>query len=152
MNDIWKERWDERYRQDEFAYGELPNNYLREQLSKLELGFILFPAEGEGRNAVFAAQLGWAVSAFDISMEGKIKAIKLAEKNQVTIDYQIGELESLHFENEQFDVIALIYAHFPAAIKSHYHKSLNSYLKNGGIIILKRLAKNTLIMSLQTKK
>jgi len=57
----------------------LPNNYLKEQLSKLDVGSILFPAEGEGRNAVFAARLGWTVSAFDISTEGKLKAIKLAE-------------------------------------------------------------------------
>lgn len=141
MENIWKDRWDERYRQDEFAYGELPNIYLREQLSKLEVGSILFPAEGEGRNAVFAARFGWVVSAFDISMEGKLKATKLAEKNQVTIDYQVGELQSLHFENEPFDAIALIYAHFPAAIKSQYHKSLDSYLKNGGIIIFEAFSK-----------
>jgi hypothetical protein len=49
-------------------------------LIKLPIGSILFPAEGEGRNAVFAAKLGWAVSAFDISNEGKNKGIKLAKK------------------------------------------------------------------------
>ena len=52
INDIWTARWNERYRKEEFAYGEEPNNYLKEQLSKLPVGTILFPAEGEGRNAV----------------------------------------------------------------------------------------------------
>lgn len=80
VNDLWTSRWDDRYSEKEFAYGEEPNNYLKEQLSKLTPGPILFPAEGEVRNAVFAAKMGWNVSAFDISIKGKTKAIKLAEK------------------------------------------------------------------------
>lgn len=89
----WTQRWDDRYSSEEFAYGKEPNNYLKEQLEKLNPGAILFPAEGEGRNAIFAAKLGWNVSAFDISEEGKNKALKLAEANNVSIDYQVGELE-----------------------------------------------------------
>ena len=56
-----KERWDDRYSKPEFAYGEEPNNYLKEQLIRIPAGTILFPAEGEGRNAVYAATLGWKV-------------------------------------------------------------------------------------------
>src|SRR5678816_4533829 len=108
MKELWIDRWNERYSKDEFAYGEQPNKYLREQLEKLDGGTILFPAEGEGRNAVFAAKLGWKVSAFDISVEGKNKAFRLAETNNVTIDYQVGELQTLNYTAEQFDAIALI--------------------------------------------
>ena len=141
LNDIWTARWNDRYSKDEFAYGEEPNNYLKEQLTQLSAGTILFPAEGEGRNAVYAAKIGWSVSAFDISDEGKSKAIRLAEKNNVTIDYKVGELETLDFENEQFDAIALIYAHFPANIKSLYHKTFDKYLKSNGTIIFESFSK-----------
>jgi 2-polyprenyl-3-methyl-5-hydroxy-6-metoxy-1,4-benzoquinol methylase len=145
MNDNWTERWtnrwNERFGREEFAYGEEPNNYLKEQLVKLPPGNILFPAEGEGRNAVFAARLGWAASAFDISLEGKKKALKLAEANGVKLEYQLGELESLHYDSEQFDVIALIYAHFPPEIKSLYHKTLDKYLRCGGLIIFEAFSK-----------
>jgi len=141
MNDPWIKRWDDRYRQEEFAYGEQPNNYLKKQLEKLNAGSILFPAEGEGRNAVFAAGLGWKVSAFDISMEGKNKATRLAATKNVSIDYQIGELENLNYLPEQFDVIALIYAHFPANIKSQYHKMLDKYLRRNGLIIFEAFSK-----------
>ncbi len=141
LNDVWTARWNDRYSKDEFAYGEEPNNYLKEQLTKLTPGTILFPAEGEGRNAVYAAKLGWTVSAFDISSEGKNKAVKLAEKNNVTIDYKVGELQTLDFKTGQFDAVALIYAHFPADIKSHYHKLFDSYLKNNGIIIFESFSK-----------
>lgn len=141
MNNSWTERWNDRYSTDEFAYGEHPNNYLKEQLEKLNTGTILFPAEGEGRNAVFAAKLGWTVSAFDISVEGKNKALRLAKANNVTIDYQVGELQKLNYTPEQFDAIALIYAHFPSDIKSSYHKTLSNYLRKGGILIFEAFSK-----------
>lgn len=141
MKDTWTERWNERYSNDEFAYGEEPNNYLKEQLKKLTIGTILFPAEGEGRNAVFAAKLNWVVCAFDISIEGKNKALQLAETNNVIIDYQVGELHTLDYKAEQFDAIALIYAHFPATIKSLYHKTLDKYLRKNGIVIFEAFSK-----------
>lgn len=140
----WLDRWNDRYSNEEFAYGTEPNNYLKEQLERLKTGSILFPAEGEGRNAVFAAKQGWSVSAFDISAEGKNKALQLAEKNKVTINYQVGELETLDFHKEQFDVIALIYAHFPADIKSSLHQLLDQYLRKGGYIIFEAFSKNHL--------
>lgn len=144
MNDTWTERWNERFSAEEFAYGEEPNLYLKEQLEKLPNGKILFAAEGEGRNAVFAARLGWKVSALDISVEGKKKAQRLAEKNKVTLDYRVGELETLHFQPEEFDAIGLIYAHFPAEIKSFYHKTLDKYLHKGGIVIFEAFSKKHL--------
>ncbi len=152
MNNTWTQRWDDRYKSEEFAYGENPNNYLKEQIEKLETRTILFPAEGEGRNAIFAAKLGWKVSAFDISEEGKNKALRLAEINNVSIDYQVGELETLDFHAEQFDAIALIYAHFPATIKSDIHKQLNKLLRKGGIIIFEAFSKKHLEYVTQNEK
>src|SRR5579859_182874 len=98
MDNSWVGRWDDRYRSEEFAYGEKPNNFLKEQLEKLPVGAFLFPAEGECRNAVFAATLGWKVSACDISIEGKNKALRLAKANHVAIDYKVAELESLNYQ------------------------------------------------------
>jgi 2-polyprenyl-3-methyl-5-hydroxy-6-metoxy-1,4-benzoquinol methylase len=141
MADTWTDKWNDRYGKNEFAYGEQPNNYLKEQLEKLNKGKILFPAEGEGRNAVFAAKLGWTVSAFDISSEGQKKALQLAERNKVIIDYQIGYLETLNFREGEFDVIALIYAHFPPDIKSYYHRALDKYLRKDGLIIFEAFSK-----------
>ena len=144
MADTWTERWNERYSKEEFAYGIQPNNYLKEQIENLPVGSVLFAAEGEGRNAVFAAKLGWKVCAFDISVEGKNKALQLAKTNNVTIDYQVGILETLNYKPGEFDAIALIYAHFPAIYKSPYHKTLNTYLRTGGVIIFEAFSKKHL--------
>ncbi|MHB8261121.1 MAG: class I SAM-dependent methyltransferase [Bacteroidia bacterium] len=136
-----KEFWNERYSQEAFAFGEKPNEYFKEQILKWQPGSILFPAEGEGRNAVYAAQLGWNVSAFDISEEGKNKAKKLSEKHQVNIDYLVGELTDLNYKEQQFDAIVLIYAHFPSSIRSMYHKRFTNLLKKDGIVILEAFSK-----------
>ena len=139
-----KEMWDARYGKEEFAYGEAPNNYLKEQINKLAPGEILFPAEGEGRNAVYAATQGWEASAFDLSNEGYKKAISLCMKYQVTIDYKIGNFSQLEYEQETFDTIALVYAHFPEKLRREYHKKLAKYLKPGGTIILEGFSKTNL--------
>lgn len=144
MEQTWKDRWNERYSNKEFAYGEEPNKYLKNELDKLKAGTILFPAEGEGRNAVYAAKMGWNVFAFDISAEGKNKAMQLAVTNNVKIDYEVGELESIHYGAEKFDAIGLIYAHFPAAIKSRYHTILDKYLRKGGVVIFEAFSKKHL--------
>ena len=130
-----KEFWNERYGSPEYVYGKEPNDYLKMKLPGLQPGRILFPAEGEGRNAVFAAQLGWEVTAFDISEEGKNKALMLAAEKNVQIDYQVLELDKSSFHPNEFDAIALIYAHFPAKVRGEYFRYLVSFLKEGGYII-----------------
>ncbi len=130
-----KEFWDKRYSKSGYSYGEEPNEFLKKELSKLPVGIILFPAEGEGRNAVYAAKSGWKVYAFDQSIEAQKKAFQLAANNKVVINYDVGEFQTLKYKTDQFDAIALIYAHFPAKKKSEYHKKLISYLKKRGIII-----------------
>ncbi|MEM7106820.1 MAG: class I SAM-dependent methyltransferase [Bacteroidota bacterium] len=144
MEDDWLHTWNTRYRAKSYAYGTTPNQYLKTQLDQLPAGKILFAAEGEGRNAVYAATRGWKVSAFDISIEGKNKAIQLAKANSTHIDYQVGQLTALAYHVGEFDVIALIYAHFPPLIRSKYHRRLGDLLKTGGRIILEAFGKNHL--------
>ncbi len=142
-----KDFWNKRYGNNEWAYGEKPNEYFREQLTNFKTGKILLPAEGEGRNAVHAAKLGWDVSAFDLSFEGKAKALELAKNCRVQIDYKVGELSELIYKENYFDAIALIYAHFPAKVKSAYHKKLDKYLRKGGILIFEAFSKSHLKFS-----
>lgn len=153
MEPSWVDRWNERYSSELFAYGELPNEYLKQQLGRLQPGTILLPAEGEGRNAVFAAEQGWNVSAFDASVEGRKKALQLAKSRNVSIDYQVAQkLEQLSYGVGQFDVMALIYAHFAADIKSNYHRTLDQFVRKGGWVIFEAFSKNHLAYVAQNEK
>lgn len=136
-----KNTWDERYAQNEYAYGKQPNEFLRQQLQALRPGKILLPAEGEGRNAVFAALQGWNVVAFDSSVEGQKKALALAQEMGTSIEYQTSSFESFDTE-EQFDAIGLIYAH--NLNREENHKKLSKSLKKGGVIILEGFSKEQL--------
>jgi SAM-dependent methyltransferase len=133
--------WNTRYGSDEYAYGTAPNEFLKEQITKLPVGKILFPAEGEGRNAVYAAKLGWQVTAFDPSTEGKRKAENLARKNNVTIDYMIDNYEHVKFPNDSFDCVALVFAHMHPQKREEYHQKLISFLRPGGLLILEGFSK-----------
>jgi ubiquinone/menaquinone biosynthesis C-methylase UbiE len=137
-----KKIWDERYSNEAFAFGENPNEFLKETLPQFIPEKALFAAEGEGRNAVFAAGLGWEVSAFDLSEFGKMKAEILATKNQVSIDFTVGDIQTLKYDANSFDALVMIYAHFPASIKSSCHHQLITYLKPGGLVIFEAFSKN----------
>lgn len=137
-----REFWDERYANEEFVYGKLPNKYFKEKIDELSVGKALFAAEGEGRNAVYAATLGWEVTAFDQSLSAKNKAISLAENNQVTIDYLVSDLDNFNYTSETYDLLVLIFAHFPEEKRRIYHRQLTRTIKNGGYIILEAFSKN----------
>ena len=53
-----KQFWNQRYSDKAYAYGTEPNAFFKSQLDQRPPGRILLPAEGEGRNAVYAATLG----------------------------------------------------------------------------------------------
>ncbi|NOZ48287.1 MAG: methyltransferase domain-containing protein [Chlorobi bacterium] len=143
-----KEFWDERYKNKEYIYGKEPNEFFKNTLNNYKLkGKILFPAEGEGRNAVFAAKCGLSVVCFDYSAEAKKKAMQLAEISNVVIDYKVGEIDELKFEENSFDIIVLIYAHFSPELKMKYYTGLIKYLKPNGIIIIEAFSKNHLILN-----
>jgi 2-polyprenyl-3-methyl-5-hydroxy-6-metoxy-1,4-benzoquinol methylase len=137
-------QWDERYARQEYIYGTEPNKFLKEQLSLLKPGRILFPAEGEGRNAVFAASLGWETDAFDQSFEGQKKALKLATHKGVSINYYIQSLNDWNPEPDQYDCIALIFVHLPDGLRQQVHKAVVRALKPGGTLLLEAFTLNQL--------
>lgn len=136
-----KNFWNERYDQDAYCYGTNPNLFFSQSLEKFSPGKILLPAEGEGRNAVFAAQKDWEVQAFDWSEAGQVKALKLAKSNSVSIDYKILSFEEMAYKPDSFDAIGLIYVHLHPLKRQEIHKKIVSYLKKDGILILEGFEK-----------
>jgi SAM-dependent methyltransferase len=133
--------WNERFAREEYVYGTEPNKFYREQLEKLAPGKILFPAEGEGRNAVHAATKGWQATAFDASIEACKKAERLAAQNGVSVDYHTVDFENVSFPEESFDCIVLIYTHLHPLKREQTHRKLATFLKPGGTLILEGFSK-----------
>ncbi len=132
--------WNTRYATKEYVYGIEPNEYFKSSIDTLQPGSILLPAEGEGRNAIYAATLGWQVTAFDFSQKGREKALNLARQNEVSIDYRLSDYQ--HFTCEkQFDLVALLYGHFASDIRQSYHRKICKFIKPGGTLLLEAFSK-----------
>jgi SAM-dependent methyltransferase len=141
--------WNERYAQEVYVYGDQPNAFFKEALqrpdiSALQGGLMLLPCEGEGRNAVFAASLGWQVTALDYAEQGKTKAMTLAARQEVSIHYILSDIEKYPLSESSFDLIGLIFAHFSPEIRSKIHSRLAQALRPGGFMVLQAFGKDQL--------
>jgi SAM-dependent methyltransferase len=139
-----KEFWDTRYKEEAFAYGKTPNLFFRENIEKLIPGKILLPAEGEGRNAVYAALMGWDVTAFDFSEEAKNKSLKLAKEFNATINYEVLDVADFPIGNPIYDAVGLFYTHFPAPLRKDFHKKLSQVVKDSAYVVLEAFHKKQL--------
>ena len=128
--------WDQRYNTNEYFYGKEPNAFFTSELKKLKPGLILLPAEGEGRNAVYAASLGWKVHAFDSSKVAKEKALSLAAERKVNILYSITDIQNFDAGDYKYDAIGFIYSHFPLEMRNDFFNLVQKSLAPGGKIIL----------------
>ena len=143
MTDFKSNFWDERYSSEEYVYGKEPNLFLKEQLRNIiPPRKLLLPGEGEGRNAVYAARLGWKVDAFDQSSIAKRKALKLAQENNVTINYSTVDLAMFTPQKNHYDCAAIIFVHLSPDFRSEFHKKIIDSLKPGGKIILELFSKD----------
>lgn len=139
-----KQFWDDRYSNGNYIYGTQPNLFFKEKINELEPGRLLLPAEGEGRNAIHAAREGWIVDAFDISEKGRKKALELAKRNHVTINYHLSKYKDFDITDEHYDALALIYAHLHQSKREEIHQKLIRGLKPGGHLILEAFSKEQL--------
>lgn len=128
--------WDQRYSEDGFAYGTLANDFLADQTHHIPQGRVLCLAEGEGRNAVHLAKLGYQVTAVDQSAVGMNKARQLAELHRVSINTVVADLADYPIISSDWDGIVSISAHLPPAIRQRVHQQVVNGLKPGGILIL----------------
>ncbi len=130
------ELWDNRYSSLEYVYGKEPNQFLKAELDKIIPGKILFLGEGEGRNAAYAASLGWDVDAVDYSEAGKEKAEKLAIEKKVIINYRVEDLAKFVPKQNYYDAVVLIYLHLEEELRERVSKMAIDAAKQDGKIIL----------------
>lgn len=128
--------WDERYADEQYAYGKAPNDFLAENYDVIPKGKVLSMAEGEGRNAVFLAQMGYTVTAVDGSAVGLQKAENLAKENGVEIELVQADLAKYDIGQDHWDGIVSIFCPLPSAIRSDVYKRAVIGLKPGGVFFL----------------
>jgi hypothetical protein len=98
------------------------------------------PAEGEGRNAIYAALKGWEVDAFDFSKVAQEKTLKRAKEKKAKINYQVLEIEN-YKASKQYEAVALIYVHLEPELRKNSIAKLPNHYCRGGYLILEAFAK-----------
>lgn len=133
--------WNQRYSEDRFVYGEKPNAFFKTVIDLTVKGKLLLPADGEGRNGVYAAKTGWEVDAFDFSTTAKTKAMNLAQKQAVHLNYQTTDIQSFEFPTDHYDLVGLFFVHLPPELRVFLHKKVIQTLKPGGKLVLEAFNK-----------
>jgi SAM-dependent methyltransferase len=138
--------WNQRYSQPGFAYGTDPNTFLASVVDRIPAGKILSLGEGEGRNAVFLATLGYDVTAVDASDVGLVKAQRLAADRGVTLTTITADLADFRIEAEKWEGIVSIFCHMPAAMRLPLHHKVVNGLKPGGTFVLEAYTPRQLLL------
>jgi SAM-dependent methyltransferase len=129
--------WDARYSSDEYLYGKEPNEFLVSVASLIASGgSVLCLADGEGRNGVFLAGLGFAVTSIDQSERGVDKARSFAQDSGVDLDAQVGDLATADLGEERWDAIVSIFVHVPGDMRRDLHARVVRALKPNGLFVL----------------
>ncbi len=133
--------WDQRYSAPEFCYGTDPNDFLRECVAALPAGGrVLSLGEGEGRNAVFLAGMGFDVVAVDASTVGLAKAEQLARARGVSITPAVADLADFDLGRDAWDGIVSIWCHMAQPLRSRIHHDVTHALRAGGAFLLEAYA------------
>ncbi len=98
--------------------------------------------EGEGRNAIFAAENQWEVYAYDFSKVARDKALKYAENKGVQVIYELHDNNDLMAKPCFFDVIALIFTHLPTQQRPIVFENWLTQLKKGGKLLMEVYSKD----------
>jgi len=128
--------WDERFDTPEYIYGTQPNDFLVSVADEIPPSQVLCLADGEGRNGVYLASLGYDVTAVDQSAVGLAKAQKLAIAKRVEITTIQANLADFVIEPEAWDGIVSIYCHLPSALRTQVYQQVTRGLKANGVFIL----------------
>ena len=128
--------WDQRFEEPAYAYGETPNDFLVWAVPQVKVGKALSLCEGEGRNAVHLAKLGFEVTAVDFSRAGLQKAKSLANQHKVSMQYIVADLKDFELEDNAWDLVVSVFAQPDAAVRQRLYAQLSSSLRSGGAFIL----------------
>ena len=137
--------WHKRFSTDEYVFGKEPNEFVVEAAKLMPKGKVLCIAEGEGRNSVYLATLGFDVTAWDFAQAGLDKTKQLADEKGVVVTTKFCDLADVNWEAEQWDAIVQIFGHFPQEVMERTLSGIKKALKPGGYYISELYTKEQLV-------
>lgn len=126
--------WDERYGEQHAMWSGNPNPQLEHEASKLTPGRALEVGAGEGADAIWLADQGWAVTAIDISQVALERAREHAGDRDIA--WQQADLLEWTPPAEGFDLVSAQYFHLGEPDFTRAMMTLASAVAHGGTLLV----------------
>jgi SAM-dependent methyltransferase len=133
---VQREDWDRRYSEPNLLWSATPNRFFVEEATGLPSGSALDLACGEGRNALWLAELGWRVTAVDYSSVAIAKARDRAALAGAEIDFVCADLLEYEPERHAFELVLVLYLQLPAAQRRDVLARAEAAVAPGGTFLL----------------
>lgn len=132
--------WDQRYAGQELVWSAEPNRFVEEECTPLLPGRALDLAAGEGRNSIWLASRGWAVTAVDFSSVALDKGRRLAEAQGPEVSGAISWICADVFTwgppAGAFDLVLVVYLQIPADQRRQVLAHAVTALAPGGVLLI----------------
>lgn len=131
-------RWQQRYAEDAYLFGEAPNAFLARQAGLLKPGQkALAVADGEARNGVWLAEQGLKVVSLDFSPVAQQKGRALAQKRGVALEFCCADVHEWPYPEADYDVVIEIFTQFSSpAQRARKWAGMKAALKPGGLLLI----------------
>lgn len=128
--------WDATYAERSTIWSGQPNAQLVAEAADLSAGSALDVGCGEGADAVWLAQLGWDVTAVDISQVALDRAREHAKDAGVTIAFEVRDLISTPPSPDTYDLVSAQFFQLAEPERSVFMRGLGAAVKPGGRLLV----------------
>jgi 2-polyprenyl-3-methyl-5-hydroxy-6-metoxy-1,4-benzoquinol methylase len=125
------DRWNRILTSEKPTFNTQPNAFLMEMVKGRAPGAALDVGMGQGRNALYLAQQGWAVTGFDPADKAVAQANATAAKLGVKLTTVVQGSEDFDFGENRWDLVVLSYV----TVRDIADRVVRS-LKPGGIVVV----------------
>lgn len=136
-----KTSWNERYSGSDLVWPTSPNRWVVAQLEGHIPGDALDLGCGEGRNAMWLAEQGWAVTAVDFAENALAKARQeaaavLAPADAERISWVQGDVLTYEMPTSAYDLVLSTYVHLPDYEGREMLRNCVRALRPGGTLLV----------------
>jgi|APHM01.1.fsa_nt_gi Cyclopropane fatty acid synthase and related methyltransferases len=128
--------WNNRFDTPDLVYGAEPNAFIRTAADTWLSGAqdVLDLGAGEGRNSVFLARRGHAVTAVDYAKEGLRKTRRLGDEADISIDTIEADVRDW-IPERTWDAVVVTFLHLSPAEQPALYDRIQEYLVPGGFLL-----------------